>query len=1143
MTASKKDKKNGKEGRVAAEVTKNAPKFTYVSTSLSSWFPNNLPNKESPKDSPRGPSPVPSLPALQSPELKPSYPSSNGPSRASPMLDAVSTTSFATSASPSMKDWNKGVPAGMAGSPGNLISLMGDSPPTQPSSYEYPRPPSGWSSPRPANFHQTFGASPAAASPPSMIGRHPLSYQSETRFSPPDLHTRSGSSAAAAARRSSMQSHFAHQRNSPNPPLPYQPQAHFYGVTDIDNFDLQPQSGLKAGERGYYFGFDTLPCLNVDHVPGKGNVALAGYEGGLEVHAIGRRGLEHIASLKGLRGGVYYAKILPWTAQNADVFPLVAVVVHGPEFPLPAPGINEGGYDAVSADRSDAISNANPDTGAREGGVSRPTPGYIEAYQTAVEVYSLKTNKLVQVLLEAPKVPLSMPITSPIFKPPPPSGAFNIKADGSNIIVSSGITGECWVYRHMIVPSEQSMQFVCLGKVWTTLQHAQTEDATGPRNAQFPPKPTQRPVTAIYALNGSWLAYCPATPQSQITLRASPTVPRYGKTPGLASMTPPQLPSINSEVDLPMSESVMNKIMRDATQELIHGAKWVGKHGWSAWNKYWNPPTQLPARSPPPGSQGWGGAHAHRQDAAQFPPTHSAVTQPLVPKEPGLISILDLDSLSTSSSLHPVVTFQVPHGCSFLSLAPSGLLLFTASSKGDVHTVWDLMRTHHTRASNLQPSTTVVAGSPRVRQVAQFSRMTVARVVDVSWTRPNGERAAMVTERGTVHLFDLPSSAFTWPPPRRRSNEGEGQAAGGEAGQSAVAMASNALSSVRNAAGPLISRPRRSNSNVPVLTGSGLVEGAAYGGKAIVAGISHSLGVTGKAAFNQLRHNREKRVSLPGTVTSHGASCVVWIRGRKNHHLFGLGDGLVRTFPPKSRRTGSGVSKSRTARPTRYTDFKLRQLPDDVLSLSVRAYMDPDEYLDLPEKGLDSGNNAGLFNDRYPTQKPYTGSAIPQAEIESSAPYQPFHTDRRVALYELGVDGGDGADGGSTSLSVLLANTTLDDTPAAPSSKKKQQKQQQQQVATPTTAEAWAFGQPINATKLDLGLPAVTAEELFNIASGDLRALPSSAMETVYRQVGDAEQIVVTTRRRRGPGRGADADEDGFFEDDCEVLDFADQRV
>jgi hypothetical protein len=48
-------------------------------------------------------------------------------------------------------------------------------------------------------------------------------------------------------------------------------------------------------------------------------------------------------------------------------------------------------------------------------------------------------------------------------------------------------------------------------------------------------------------------------------------------------------------------------------------------------------------------------------------------------------------------------------------------------------------------------------------------------------------------------------------------------------------------------------------------------------------------------------------------------------------------------------------------------------------------------------------------------------------------------------------------------------------------------------------------------------------------------------MERVMK-VGDEEQIVVTTRRRRGARQG-DPDEDGFFEDDCEVLDYADQRV
>ena len=45
----------------------------------------------------------------------------------------------------------------------------------------------------------------------------------------------------------------------------------------------------------------------------------------------------------------------------------------------------------------------------------------------------------------------------------------------------------------------------------------------------------------------------------------------------------------------------------------------------------------------------------------------------------------------------------------------------------------------------------------------------------------------------------------------------------------------------------------------------------------------------------------------------------------------------------------------------------------------------------------------------------------------------------------------------------------------------------------------------------------------------------------------DMEQIVVTTRRRKGARSGhdssGDVDEEGFFEDDCEVLDFASQRV
>ncbi|KAK3366590.1 hypothetical protein B0H63DRAFT_536777 [Podospora didyma] len=620
---------------------------------------------------------------------------------------------------------------------------------------------------------------------------------------------------------------------------------------------------------------------------------------------------------------------------------------------------------------------------------------------------------------------------------------------------------------------------VYYGKLWTTLQQppkgdpAQEPDRTCPGTRSEPPCDSVAPPAAECN-----------SPSSQIALRASVPVPTYGRAPGLSILTPPHLPPANSDVNVPLSESVVNKIVRDATQELIQGAKWMGQQ----------------PRSPTMAPQGWGGAGAARPEPPQFPPTHGTMTPP-VAKEPVIVSILDIESMGTSANLHPITTFGIPHGCSFLSFAPSGLSLFTASSKGDVQTVWDLMRILYTKATLLQTTGLHSSGGPRVRQVAQFSRMTVARVVNVAWTRPNGERAAMVTERGTVHLLDLPSSAFTWPPPRLRSQAQDGKGSMAEGSNSAVSMASNALSSVREVARPLIARPRRSNSNVPQLAGSGIGEYATHGGKVIAASISHSLRKT-SSTLNQLRHTGENRVSLPNSASSPGSSCVVWVSGRKNHLLFVLGAGLVRTFPTKSRRAHAGGDR-RAPRLSHCRDFKLPSLPDDSLSLYVRSILDPDEFFEFSDKELDAGNN----------------------------------TLNRESLQ-------------AASISSLLTATSLDDVePVAPRRRpaKGPRLPPTQQLTSigpsKTQVGAWAFGQPIRASKLDLGLPHVPEEETFNIASDGSRALPPSAMERILHRTGDDDQIVVTTRRRRGAAHSANQDDDGFFEDDCEVIDFADQRV
>ncbi|KAK4217956.1 hypothetical protein QBC37DRAFT_25557 [Rhypophila decipiens] len=1133
MPGSKKDRKNGKDGGGAvAAVTKHGAKFTNGNGT-------------------KAPSPEPSPPSSTfSPEIRPAvFPQSDQPG-ASPLLDAVSTASFATSTSPLTREWTRSVAAGMAGSPGNLISLAGESPPTAPSSYEDTRGlHSGWSSPRPVTNHHAASVSPPTA------GRRPLSFHMDNHYShsPPDIHGHLAA-AAAASRRSSMHSHFAQVRGTPNPPLPHQPQPHFYGAPDID---LDPKSGMKAGDKGFYFGFDTLPLPNGDRGPGKDKVALAGYEGGLEVYSVGRRGLDPIASLKGLRGGVYHAKIIPWTIDGIDIFPLVAVVIHGPNTPLATPGLNvEGGYDAVSSDRSESMANVNHDATARESVAGRAGPGFVESYQTSVEVYSLKTGTLVSVLLEAPKIPLKQPITSPVFKAPPPSGAFHIHTGSGTIVVSSGITGECWVYRRAPATSEQGAHFRCHGKLWTTLQQPLKGDSGQDTEQSGIPIPVRpRPQTAIVAVNGRWIAYCPATPSSQIALRASVPVPLHGRAPGLASMTPPQLPPTNSDVDLPLSESVMNKILRDTTQELIQGAKWVGKQGWQAWNNYWNPQATQTSRSPPAANQGWNGG------GPQFPPTHGTVTPP-VSKEPGIVSIADAEILALSTNIHPVTTFPIPQGCSFLAFSPTGLALFTASSKGDVQTVWDLMRIQYTKASPVQAAGLPFSGGPHVRQIAQFSRMTVARIVDVAWTKPHGERAAMVTERGTVHLLDLPASAFTWPPPRRRPRPQDSKGSLNEGTPSAVSIASNALSSVRDVARPLISRPRRSNSNAPQAAGGGLGEYAAHGGKVIAAGISLSLGKTGNA-ISQLRHTGENRVSLPSATGWPGPSCVTWITGRKDHFLFVLGGGLVRTFPSKNQRTTGGADR-RTPRLSRYQDFKFPSLPDHALSSYVRNILDPDEYLDFTEKDLETGNETVMLEPsrpRQPAHTPSPESSIPQAEIESSAPYQPFHTDRRVALYEqdetsvASTQPWQEAPHSDSALLPLDSSISGQLTEALPKRKSNKGSRVAQLQTQPTATQtffstntdgAWAFGQAVKATKLDLGLQPLSEETSFNTTSEDSRALPPSAIERIFeRTPGNSDELVITTRRRRGAGShsAGQHDDDGFFEDDCEVLDFADQRV
>lgn len=952
----------------------------------------------------------------------------------------------------------------------------------------------------------------------------------DNQYSPSEAYAPS----AASIRRSSLHSQSAYARGMMNPPPPHQPQAHFYGAPELD-LDLGSKTGIRAGDRGYAYGFDTITRPHGTSVRGKDTVVLTGYEGGLEVHSVTKNGLDTIASLRGLRGGVHDAKILPWALSGSgpDPSPLVAVVVHGPMMTSIL-------QEVTGLERPGTVSPAGTDQ--RDANGIRTAS--VEFYQTTVDIYSLQDSRHIAVLLEGPKIPLSTSVTSPIFQPPPPTGALRILAENGNVVIASGQTGESWIYRQASIPHEPKVEFRCLGKLWTSLQQDPSPDSERSR-----PSPQRQAMKApIIALRGQWIAYCPAAPSSQVGIRAKVPGPAQGKAPGLTSHTPPQLPAVVSDVDLPGADSIMNKLMRETTQEVISGAKWIGERGLQAFNNYWNKPAQQ-ARSPT-NTQSWNVPFASRPEP-YFPPTHGAAA-PAVTKEPGLVSIVDIETSLNSSTIHPLTTFATS-GCSFLSFSPNGLSLFTASTKGDIQTVWDLLRIQYTKLSPLHsakmPSS---SGGPRVRQIAQFSRMTVARIVDVSWMKPKGECVAMVTERGTVHLLDLPSSAFTWPPPRRRIRPQETASNTLEGNTSAVAMAAGALNSAWDAARPLINRSRRSssivNANATQTTGSRIVGHANYGGKMIAAGISHSLGKTG-SAINHLRHSGDNRISLPSGSNTPGPSCVILVANRKDHSLFVLGNGFVRTFPQRPRRMSAGEKGQSATQFRRYKDFRLPMLPEDTIAPAVKRVIDPDEYLDLLDKDGDGINNTIVLGIRpKPARHTSAESSIPQAEIESSAPYQPFHTDRRVVLYEFAPERPAMATMSQLpTVSVLLADTHLDDKPLRPSQfNKRKGKGPATKTTTNNDGDDWAFGQPIAMNRISHIHVTSSDDEAFNVSTGDFHTLPQSAMERSvarHMDVGDEEQIVVTTRRRRGGGRNGDTDDDGFFEDDCEVLDFADQRV
>ena len=888
------------------------------------------------------------------------------------------------------------------------------------------------------------------------------------------------------------------------PALPHLPQQHFYNAQDIN---------LRGGARPQSARAEPPSLLKFAKFPGRhssnSEAVFVGHASHLDILSYVSDKLTHIGSLAQLPGIVHDAIFLTWSSGSdplRELRPLVALALH----------------DAASIE-----------LGAEEDSVSEQSPAGPTFMLSAV-VYSLRTQEPVAELVRAPMSELEYPSSG--LSDAHARDRLSLTASGDHLLVSSATSGEVFVFG--IKQEESGSSFECLAKLWTSRQpRMQRRDSSHGRSgpAAMSPADLERVepevLRPIVSLDGRWLAYCPAT-TSQSSVGASLGDSVAVSNPiTIASSSAPTRPSVNCEVDSPDADTLFGKVARGAAQSIARGSKWLGEMGMQAWRN-WN--TESLANPPPPPP-----AFTHRSLVSpqlvpsQFPPTHGDPIDPS--SEPELVSIVDLKALKrgdgkkSPESPSVLATFHPPAGCSFVSFAPNGLSLLTASRKGDVQYIWDLFQIRHSRTT-IVPRETPTGNFPaRVRQLAKYERFSPSLIVDVQWESPIGNRFATLTQNCTVHMFDLPSSALRWPPPRKFKKP-RTVSAPTEKPDTAQQPTSplGFLASARNLATktqPMLASWRGRTPSVSGgvsgigSSGVGLASATGLkGGKVVAAGFSKSLG----AATDTVAHIRHAGQSKLYLKVDAAAGRLVW-RGLESRTILcvldatGVKNYYVRKTNPRERQLET------------VSVFDARKAVAHKLPNSLGQSLEHPSIQDAaaPENNKESKRGFWRPDPIQSAASGATAAPLSYAEFETNAPYQPFHSDHRVTM------------------SVYSGPSHMEDSQLPTVSTIFQSQTQQ---AMSTAPYRWIFGEDIPTTKLSITPPPQRS-----------RQAPQESV--VYRETtvahaegggdDDTEQIISTTRRRKTKTRPDDPDdtqdaveqEDDFFEDDLEVLDFAADRV
>lgn len=312
-----------------------------------------------------------------------------------------------------------------------------------------------------------------------------------------------------------------------------------------------------------------------------------------------------------------------------------------------------------------------------------------------------------------------------------------------------------------------------------------------------------------------------------------------------------------------------------------------------------------------------------------------------------------------------------------------------------------------------------------------------------------------------------------------------------------------------------------SNGSRFTLSSLGMTPAAgAKSSKAVAAGVGKSI--------NKFRHAGDNKLVLPPSPSGVKPSSVRWMTGKGRGSIALVAGGVLQIWRVQMRpASGRGKSSNATSISKRKAvEFGLAAIIDTALPPAVASQLMP-----LPEDKISSLDVYGEWLPRIlPSRNPnargtkaYGPSPAPLSfsEIETNPPYQPFYTDRRVTrfVYARAIpDVQCSSSEYASEAPALLSNLHHgdDDTP-------------------------WLFGEETTAKRISSPVTHVYDTDDDDFAAGVAARVEN---KFVFRDgEEEVEQVVVTTRRRRTKREGEEEGEEGFFEDDCEVLDFAEDRV